>query len=114
MHSTQSGWIASIDSMEIGLIGVLLGAGRKTVEESVDFCSGVEFHVRPGIHVRDGDHLATIYTERSAVLENSVHRVRSAFSFSNDGEKVALPPLVTHFLTKDSIELFDNDVSRRS
>ncbi|KAL7483921.1 hypothetical protein ACHAW6_009566 [Cyclotella cf. meneghiniana] len=114
VYSNQSGWIVSIDSMEIGLIGVLLGAGRKTVEESVDFSSGVEFHVRPGMHVCDGDHLATIYTERSTVLENAVQRVRSAFSFSNHGEMVALPPLVTHFLTKDSIEPFDDNVLRRS
>eukprot|EP00804_Cyclotella_cryptica_P009621 CCRYP_006308-RB/>CCRYP_006308-RB protein AED:0.05 eAED:0.05 QI:294/1/1/1/1/1/3/74/489 len=111
VYSTQSGWITSIDSMEIGLIGVLLGAGRQTVEESVDFCSGVEFHVRPGMHVHHGDHLATIHTERSAILENAVRRVRSAFTFSTEREK--LPLLVTHFLTKESIEHFDDNVLRQ-
>lgn len=110
MYSPQSGWITSIDSMEVGLTGVLLGAGRKTVEEAVDFSSGMEFHARPGMNVEKGDHLATIYTDRSAVLESAVQRVQSAFMFSSDWEKAELPPMVSHFITKDSIEEFDQSV----
>lgn len=108
VSTTQSGYIESIDSMEIGLVGVLLGAGRKTVDESVDFSSGVEIHARPGMYVKEGDHLATIYTERSAVLESAVKQVRSAFFFST--EKPVILPLVTHFITKDSVEDFDQSV----
>jgi pyrimidine-nucleoside phosphorylase len=96
--------------MEIGLIGVLLGAGRKTVEESVNFSSGVEFCARPGMQVKEGDHLATIYTERAAVLESTVQRVQSAFTISYNDKEPMLPVLVTHFITKDSVEEFDQNV----
>lgn len=110
MYSPRSGWIKSIDSMEVGLTGVLLGAGRKTVEEAVDFSSGIEFHARPGMHVEKGEHLATIYTERSAVLESAVQLVQSTFMFSGDGENTELPSMVTHFITKNSVEEFDQSV----
>jgi thymidine phosphorylase len=108
VHATQSGWVESIDSMEIGLIGVLLGAGRKTTDESVDFSSGVEFHARPGMEVKEGDLLATIYTDRAAVLESAAKRVQSTYAFSVN--EPVLPSLITHFINKDTVEKFDQSV----
>lgn len=110
--STQCGWVESINSMEIGLIGVLLGAGRKTVDEAVDFSSGVEIYSRPGMQVKECDVLATIYTERAAVLEIAVKRVQSAYAFSL--EKPELPPLVTHFINKNSVQKFEQVASSGS
>ena len=49
--SPQQGFIESIDSMEIGLTGVLIGAGRKSVEESVDFSAGILFKKKSGMFV---------------------------------------------------------------
>lgn len=106
--TNQSGYVESINAIEIGLVGVLLGAGRKTVDESVDFPSGVEIHASPGMFVKEGDHLATIFTERSTVLENAAKQVQSAFSFT--ANKPIMSPLVTHFVTKDSIVDFDQSV----
>jgi len=96
--------------MDIGLVGVLLGAGRNSVEESVDFSSGVEFHARPGMQVQVGDHLATIYTERAAVLQSAVLSVQSAITILVDEVQPAPPSLVTHFITKNSVEEFDQAV----
>ncbi|KAL7509422.1 hypothetical protein ACHAXN_009069 [Cyclotella atomus] len=108
VYASQSGWVESIDSMEIGLIGVLLGAGRKTTDESVDFSSGMEFHARPGMKVKKGDLLATVYTERAAVLEGAVEQVQSTYTFSVD--KPALSSLITHFINNDAVEEFDQSV----
>ena len=105
VYANQSGWIMSIDSMEIGLVGVLVGAGRKTVEESVDFSAGVEFHARIGMEIKEGDHLATVYTERAEVLKSAVQRVHAAFAFSVFKPKSCA--MITHFITKDSVEKFN-------
>jgi len=105
--SPRTGYISSIDSMEIGLVGVLLGAGRKTVEESVDFSAGIRFRKKAGAFVCRGDVLAEAYTERDGVLENNaVRRVLEAFRFS-DVEVGDLPPLITNFVTKNGVEEFD-------
>mmetsp|Transcript_23904 Transcript_23904/g.37648 ORF Transcript_23904/g.37648 Transcript_23904/m.37648 type:complete len:142 (-) Transcript_23904:88-513(-) len=105
--SPRTGYISSIDSMEIGLVGVLLGAGRKTVEEPVDFSAGIRFRKKAGACVRRGDVLAEAYTERDGVLENyAVQRVLEAFQFS-DVEVGDLPLLITNFVTKNGVEEFD-------
>ena len=106
--SPQQGFIESIDSMEIGLTGVLIGAGRKSVEESVDFSAGILFKKKSGMFVNEGDVLAEIYTERDDVLDNAVQRVLDAFSFSD--KAVDMPSLITNFLTKDGVEDFDQSL----
>ena len=106
--SPQQGYIESINSMEIGLTGVLIGAGRKSVEESVDFSAGILFKKKSGMFVNEGDVLAEIYTERDDVLDNAVQRVLDAFSFSD--KAVDMPSLITNFLTKDGVEDFDQSL----
>lgn len=95
--------------MEIGQVGVLLGAGRKHVEESVDFSAGIIFYKKAGMSVREGDPLAEVYTDReNGVLENAVQRVLEAFTFSE--ERVQVPPLIANFVTKDCVEEFDQSI----
>jgi len=94
--------------MEVGLVGVLLGAGRKTVDESVDFTAGIWFRKKAGMLVCKGDVLAEVYTERGSALEGAVQRVLEAFSFAE--EKVVLPPLITNMVTKDGVEEYDQSI----
>lgn len=105
MISPRSGYISSIDAMAIGLIAVCLGAGRKSVEESIDFAAGIVFQKKTGMFVEKGDVLANIYTERDDVLGISVHEVLEAISFSD--ENVNVPPLITHIVKIDGIVEFD-------
>ncbi|KAL7466869.1 hypothetical protein ACHAXS_007143 [Conticribra weissflogii] len=106
--SPKSCFISSIDALEIGIVGVLIGAGRKSVEESVDFSAGISFHVRPGQYVENGHVLATIYTERSAVLANATKSVLNAFGFSD--EAVTMPPLIANIVTTDGVREFDHSL----
>lgn len=92
--------------MEIGLVGVSLGAGRRTAEESVDFTAGVRLRKKAGMPVRRGDVLAEAFTERDgAALDDAVRRVREAFRFSDAA--VGAPPLIANVVTKDGVEPFD-------
>ena len=106
--SSHTGYISSIDSMDIGQVAVLLGAGRNTVEESVDFSAGIWFLQRPGMFVKEGDLLAMVFAERDTVLNDAVSRVQDAFRFSK--EVVTLPPLIQYFVTKNSVEEFDQSI----
>ena len=104
--SPQSGYILSIDSLEIGLTGVLIGAGRKSVEESVDFSAGILFKAKAGKFMNEGDVLAEIYSERSGeVMENAAQRVLKAVTFSEKPPVIA--PLITHLVTKNGSTEFD-------
>ena len=110
VKSVQTGYLVSINALEIGLVGVKIGAGRETVDQAVDPTAGVVFHRRPGMHVIEGDILATVYTERgdSVLLANAVQRISDSFVFSD--ENFELPPLVTHFVTDEGVEDFDQSI----
>ena len=104
--SSNTGFVKSIDSLKIGLIGVLIGAGRKSVSESVDFCAGVLLKKKTGMAVNKGDVLAEVYTDRDEeILHNATKQVFEAYAFSD--ESVELPPLITNFVTKDGVKDFD-------
>ena len=85
-----------------------IGAGRKNVEDSVDFAAGILLRKKTGMNVQKGDVLAEIYSERDEVMEFSVQRVLDAFSFSN--EHVIVPPLMSHIVDKYGVAEFDQTI----
>ena len=108
VKSSHSGYMVAIDALEVGLVGVKIGAGRKTVEDSVDNTAGIVFHKRPGMSVVEGDVLATVYTERGDQLDNAVQRILDSCTVSPD--QVELPPLITNFVTSEGVEDFDQTI----
>jgi pyrimidine-nucleoside phosphorylase len=81
-----------MNSEEIGLVSVMLGAGRATKTDTIDPLAGIEIFKKTGDKVQKGDPLCILYTERKAVLEQAAKRYLSALMFQ--GEKPALPPLI--------------------
>ncbi|KAL7453726.1 hypothetical protein ACHAWC_005376 [Mediolabrus comicus] len=111
VKSPRTGYLTSINSLEIGLVGVKIGAGRETVDQNVEPTAGILFNKKPGMHVVEGEVLAAIYTERGEnVVANAVHRVLDSFAFSDDQTTVDLPPLITNFVTSEGIEDFDQSI----
>ena len=104
--SSNTGYVKNIDSLKIGLTGVLIGAGRKSVSESVEFSAGVLLKKKSGMFVNKGDVLAEVYTDRDEeILHNATKQVLEAYAFSD--ESFELPLLITNFVTKDGVEDFD-------
>lgn len=86
------GFITEMNSEEIGLVSVMLGAGRATKTDTIDPLAGIEILKKTGDKVQKGDPLCILYTERKAVLETAAKRYLSALMF--EGERPALPPLI--------------------
>jgi len=108
VKSSQSGYLVSLNALEVGLVGVNIGAGRKTVDDPIDKTAGILFQKRPGMHVVEGDVLATVYTERGDQLANAVQRILDSCTFSAD--QIELPPLITNFVTNEGVEDFDQSI----
>ena len=108
IKSNQSGYLVSVNALQVGLVAVNIGAGRKTVDESIDERAGVLFHKRPGMYVAEGEIVATVYTERGDQLTSAVQRISGSLTFSDD--RVELPPLVTNFVTSEGVEDFDQSI----
>ncbi|NLI94434.1 MAG: pyrimidine-nucleoside phosphorylase [Erysipelotrichaceae bacterium] len=91
--ASESGYVEEIDSLEVGVAGVHLGAGRETIEDAIDPSAGIVLNKKVGSEVSVGDILAHVHTNRqldeiTQILEN----VKNAFKISKN--HVETPPVV--------------------
>ncbi len=79
IRAGEAGYICEIDALEVGFIGILLGAGRMKVDDAVDPKAGIRIHRKVGDQVNRGDILATMETDRTGVLDAASARLSGAF-----------------------------------
>jgi pyrimidine-nucleoside phosphorylase len=89
--ANQTGYIGHIDALALGQIASLLGAGRLTKDDVIDFNAGIILNKKIGDPVNRGDILATLYTNQQA-NQDHVHAVLSAFSVVD--HPVAVNPII--------------------
>lgn len=105
--ATQGGYISDIDALVVGRVAVDLGAGRRVADEAVEPRAGIWFHKKVGGAVKEGEVVATLYTqiEEEDAVAPLVQRVAQAIQYSST--PVQEPPIVTHVVTsKDGTKEF--------
>lgn len=83
IKSLKSGYVKSIDALDLGLISMELGAGREKKEDIIDPTAGIVLSKKVGDSVSKGDLLMTLYTER-ANMRDLVSRALGDFEFSDE------------------------------
>ncbi len=97
IRSPKAGYIARMDAEEIGLVSVMLGAGREKKEDAIDYSAGIVLAKKTGEKVEEGDLLATFYTARGEILSAAEKRYLGALSFSEAEPEKA--PLIYRVIT---------------
>ncbi len=82
VHSLQDGFVAAVDAKAIGAAVSLLGGGRQVVEDAIDHHAGALMHKKVGEQVRTGDLLASLFSNKTTVLDEAARLVRDAFVIS--------------------------------
>lgn len=100
--ATSDGWVSSIDTLELGLTGIMLGAGRQTMTDRIDPVAGMVLHRKRGDAVKSGELLAVAYASDRAMLDAASARLREAFVVGS--ERPADVPLVHATVTKDGVK----------
>lgn len=62
VKAPRSGYITHVDTEGYGISSLLLGAGRNTKEESIDFSAGIVLLKKTGDYVSEGEDIAIMYT----------------------------------------------------
>ena len=93
VYSAESGYIQKMNTEEIGNISVLLGAGRMTKEESIDFSAGIIINKKTGDYVQKGELLCTFYTNIQKDFSQEIQRYVDAVKFSQD---IVIRPKTIH------------------
>lgn len=82
VKSSSSGFVNSIDAESIGISAMLLGAGRKTKEDKIDYSAGITLVKKVGDKVNTGDTLCILHTNLHDYKEAEV-MAHNAFSIKD-------------------------------
>ncbi len=86
----NDGYITHCNAEQIGISAMILGAGRKTAEDTIDVLAGIMLYKKTGDKVNKGEKIATLYTEKQETLKQAEDIINGAIIFS-ENEANALP-----------------------
>ena len=79
-----AGYIVAMDTDEIGMASVMIGAGRETKEDTIDPAVGLWMKKRLGDAVSVGDVLADFHVNDDASLQAAVERFKAAIHIAKE------------------------------
>lgn len=78
------GFVQSFATESIGVVGILIRAGRAQVSDIIEPTAGIEFHVKIGDRVSRGDQLFTLYGADKDLLLSACSMLKSSITFSSN------------------------------
>lgn len=84
IKAPKGGYITHMDTEAIGLTAALLGAGRLTKEDTIDYNAGIYMNYKTGDRVEVGDTLAVLSTSKPDVLDDAVQRYLAALTLAEE------------------------------
>ncbi|MBR7092031.1 MAG: thymidine phosphorylase [Clostridia bacterium] len=94
----QSGYLLAVDTEQIGLAAMLLGAGRRTRGDAIDPAAGILLRKKPGNAVQKGEPLAVLLTDRPDAAAEAAAKLTGALRFGAAPPTAA--PLIAAVLTE--------------
>lgn len=101
----EGGYIFHMNAEGCGLASCMLGAGRQTADDVIDYSAGIMLKFKTGDFVNQGDVLATFHTNNEASLDLAEEIFLKGFKFQ--AEAPTVPPLIYARVTKDEVEIIE-------
>jgi pyrimidine-nucleoside phosphorylase len=92
VKAERGGYITRVDTEGYGIASLMLGAGRNTKEESIDYSAGITLLKKTGDKVDKDEVIAVMYTNDQGRFEGAVNRFSQATTI--DDYKPEERPLV--------------------
>lgn len=96
IYSLKKGYLSKIDTYELGMISLELGAGRRIKEDTIDHKAGIVFYPKIGDWVNKGDILAEFHTDKKNKIDLMKNKFYNIISYSN--AKIKRPKLVKEII----------------
>lgn len=106
VRAAKDGYIAAMNTEEIGRASMLLGAGRLTKESPIDMGAGILLAAKTGNFVREGESIATLFASGEALFAESEAVLMKALQFSDNPPKSQ--PLIYARVTRDGTQTINN------
>lgn len=104
LPSWKTGFVAEMDTTDIGWAVQRLGAGREKAGEPVDPHAGIDFHARRGAYIKEGEPLATLYATTPGQLAEPIAILKRSIHFAEAPPEAV--PLVSQTFTRESAECY--------
>lgn len=92
VKAEKSGYIVKVDTEGYGTAALLLGAGRNTKEDKIDFTAGIILTKKTGDFVKAGEAIATLYTNSGEKLDAGERKLIESTIIGD--EKPAYKPII--------------------
>ena len=100
--SPYDGYIAFMDTKECGIASRILGAGRETKEDSIDYSAGIILKKKTGDKIAKGDVLAVLYGNKAEKMKPAEEQFLKALRIEENAP--AEEKLIYARVTKDTAE----------
>lgn len=81
IHAAADGFVTGINALELGLVGVSIGAGRTRADQAVDHAVGIDLVKKPGDSVKLGEVVAVLSLQMGQASEAAVARIAAAYTY---------------------------------
>jgi pyrimidine-nucleoside phosphorylase len=92
IKSSKNGYVKGINTYQIGMAALELGAGRKTITDKIDPKAGIVFKVKLGNKINNGDVIAELHAQSTNKINTAKELVLNAITFSK--QKTTKPKLI--------------------
>ncbi len=83
VNAWQNGYIVEIQTRELGMAAVRLGAGRLRAEDNIDPQAGIVLFKKIGDYVKSGETILELYTNKEKSLDLVVYTIEKALKLSD-------------------------------
>ena len=88
----MNGYLKSVNTFELGMAAVELGAGRIKKEDKIDPKAGIIFNYKIGDKIKKGDVIAEIFSDNKKSISNVEKKFNNLVEFSD--KKINPPKLI--------------------
>lgn len=92
----NEGYLSFVNTYEIGMAAIDLGAGRLKKEDKIDPKAGIIFNYKIGDKITKGDVVAELFSDAAEKIKLAENRIIKAVSLSN--KKVKSPSLIKQII----------------
>ncbi|MBR3249458.1 MAG: pyrimidine-nucleoside phosphorylase [Clostridia bacterium] len=71
IKAPRLGHIIKMNTSEIGRVSSILGAGRETKEDAIDYSAGITIMKKTGDYVKKGETIAILHTNKEDIIEEA-------------------------------------------
>src|SRR5690606_7510475 len=102
--ASEDGYIQSMDTEALGKASMLLGSGRKTKDDKIDYKAGIYLHKKTGMKVSKGDVLATLSATDASKFDEARKVLATAYRYSD--KPVETKPIIIARVDKHGIKRY--------